>query len=283
MLDHKLDNMEQPTYFGFEQIEQGIERYVIDIETLYPDVKDREAFESRWESFYLSDITNPDVFFREGSKLVYYSESIVPTIESSRPRMLLVFGNPAPHSIKERTIFSYEGDGREHRVWKIFRNVGLIDFPESEGLTNSEKNVIRKKQLWNAEYESPFILGFVPYFSMPSTPSTEPWTGVSGVRRLFGSNVMKMIEIAEKVRMDKFIRQFMINQEGVIIAFQKDAYNGLRDQSTPEYTRDEAVAGNLISQYPHMQSISVLASGPTRSLHSMKSRDFLKNTILRFK
>lgn len=269
-------------YFSFETVEQGIEKYVIDIGSLYPDAKDRDAFESRWESFYLSDETNPSVFFRDGSKLVYYSESIIPTTEVDRPRMLLVFGNPAPHSIKEKMFFSFEGNGREHRVWKIFKNVGLINFPETDELSNSEKNTIRKRQLWNVEYDSPFVLGFVPYYSMPSTPSTQPWTGVSGIRRLFGSNVMKMIDAAERIRMDGIIKGFL-GGDGAVVVFQKDAYNGLRDQDTPEYTRDEAVAGHLISQYPHMDGISILASGPTRSLHSMKSREFLKSTILRFK
>lgn len=83
--------------------------------------------------------------------------------------------------------------------------------------------------------------------------------------------------------MDRFIRQFMVNQEGIIIAFQKDAYNGLRDKSTPEYARDEAVEGNLLSQYPYMQGVSVLASGPTRSLHSVKSKQLLRNVIERFR
>lgn len=180
-----------PTYFEYEQVEQGIERYSIDVDTLYPDTTDRDSFEERWEGFYLSDSTNPYVFFREGSRLIYYSESIIPLTDMNKPRILFVFGNPAPHSIKEKTFFSYEGDGREHRVWKIFKGVGLIDFPEADGMTNSEKNLIRKRQLWNVEYDSPFVLGFVPYFSMPSTPSTEPWTGVSGIRGLFGSKTMR--------------------------------------------------------------------------------------------
>lgn len=271
-----IDNQNSENHFQFEIVEQGIERYVIDIDALYPDPAARDAFEERWDSFFKSDASNPNVFFRDNGKLVYYSQSLLPQEGFGRPKLMLVFGNPAPHSVEKKAIFSYEGDGKEHRIWKVLRGVGLVDFKSMPpGLTNEEMSMERKKQLWVGEYASPYTLGFISFFSMPSTPSTEPWTGVAGVRRLFGSNVMRYIESSERKRMRYFINNFIQDGQGLVVAFQKDAYNGLRDKSTVKYNYDLAVDGQLSSQYEFNPSLTVYGAGPTRLIHSEKSKALL--------
>lgn len=270
-------------YFKYSEIEEGIEQYEINLDELYPTPSLRTAFEQRWEQFYPSDAANPYVFTRTTrGRLVYLSESVVPSIDTDKPKLTLVFGNPAPSSIKERSVFSFEGEGREHRVWSVFRAVGLMEFTNVRGLSNQEMNQIRKRQLFDLQYTSPFAISFIPFYSFPTTPSTYPWTGVAGMQKLFGKEAFRRITLAEQQRMRRFIQGFMPNG-GAVIAFQKDAYNALRHPETAEYSRDAAVASELESVFPYQENITVIASAPTRLLHGKQSKDFLRAMIERFK
>lgn len=273
------NNFEQPS-FMYETISPGIEKYTLDLQALYPDPSDRQGFEKRWLDFYHSDPANIDIMWKDGDQLVYLSESIVPTVDNGKMPVVLLFGNPAPHSIKQGMFFSYEGNGREHRIWRILRQVGLLQFPETL-VTPTDLNQTRKKQLFELDYDSPFRISFLPYISLPSTSSQEPWTGVTGVQRLFGSRVLRVIEQMEQQRIKGILEQFMPN-EGLVLAFQKNAYNGLKAVDAPVYGRDAAIEANLLSQYPYQERISIAGIPPTRSLNGTKAKMALKTIIDRF-
>jgi len=99
--------------------EIGVEEFSLNLDEIYPSEKEKQQFKARWKSFYESDKFNPQVFKRVGNNLIYLSESWIPTKKDSRKSLLLLFGNPAPHSVVSRMYFAYEGKGKEHRVWRI--------------------------------------------------------------------------------------------------------------------------------------------------------------------
>ncbi|WKZ27741.1 MAG: hypothetical protein QY330_04285 [Candidatus Dojkabacteria bacterium] len=263
----------------YETIRPGIEQYRLDLRVLYPDRAKRDAFEGKWQRFYDSDSANRDVFGREDDAIIYLSESLIPEKKDERPPLLMVFGNPAPHSIKEGMFFSYEGNGREHRIWKIFRDVGIVSF-ELDTLFE-DPNERRKRQLHSLEYHSPFRIGMIPFYAMATTPSAAPWTGVSGLYRLFGTQAMQNIAMAERERLGRIVRNFM-SDGGLIIAFQKDAYENLSHAEAPAYGRDSALQNGLIAYYDGNPDVMVAGSPPTRSLHGVQAKKALAGIVVKF-
>ena len=70
---------------------------------------------------------------QEDDYLIYQSEHLVPIKFDNRPPLLLIFGNPASHSVKEGMFFSFEGNKKEHRFWKhTLKLAGLFDLPYDE-------------------------------------------------------------------------------------------------------------------------------------------------------
>ncbi|BCX14091.1 MAG: hypothetical protein KatS3mg085_623 [Candidatus Dojkabacteria bacterium] len=278
-MDDKLVEQFNDGNFSIELVEKGIEKISINLNALYSAGEERAQFETRWNEFYQSDDSNQYVFFKEGDTLSYYSQSLVPNLQDSRTPLLLVFGNPAPHSVKEKAIFSFEGDGREHRVWKVLRETGVAILPDSSGASNLDKSHERKEILWSGRYESPFLLGFASYFSMPSTPSVEPWAGVNGLRRLFGSKALSQVEYFDQRRMERVIHHFMKDKRGIIVTFQKDAYISMRSDNSPEYDYTEARTKSLQGSYNGNDQIRLIATGPTRLIHSKTSKVFLRSLV----
>ena len=91
----------------------------IDLKKLLPVPKERERFNKKWKDFFESDPCNKDLFDLKGDLLKYQSKQLIPSESNNRPALLLVLGNPASHSVKEGMFFSFEGNKKEHRFWKV--------------------------------------------------------------------------------------------------------------------------------------------------------------------
>ena len=262
-------------FLNYKQIHPGIDQYNLDINVLYPNQKEKNIFLERLKQFISSDEANSSIMELHENIFSYKSESIIPTKVDNRPPLLLVFGNPAPHSIKAGMFFSHEGEGREHRVWRVLREIGLLDFDIN---TNIDINTFRKASLFDLHYSSPFRIGLISYFSLPTSSSVTPWAGVAGIEKLFGKDGFKKVIIEERKRLDKVIQGFM-PLGGNIIVFQKDSYNGLKDENAKGYSRDDLNEGRLVSLYNSNKDIIITAVPPTRLLHSQRSKDALRGII----
>jgi len=267
---------ESPVGFYYEQIDKSIEQIIIDIDTLYAHAgAARDSFEAKWDGFLRSDQAYQGVIWREGNKLSYLSQAVLPWHQYDKLPLLLVFGNPAPYSIQQKTPFAFEGKGREHRLWRALQGSGLIRFDDGLGRPAQPINLARKEQLLARAYASPYTVGFIQYFSMPTTPSAPPWTGINGLFRLFGTAAMKKIECFELSRISMQVSRFMAHG-GILLAFQKDAFNGLRDQaSVPAYSYAHLAQGILAGRSRFGSDCPLIGAPPTRMAHSKDMKKVL--------
>jgi hypothetical protein len=235
----------------------------LDLKKLLPTEDERQKFESKWGTFLASDPNHRDIFRREGSKLVYLSEQLIPAKTDKRPPLLLLLGNPASHSIKAGMFFSFEARGREHRFWKnILRPAGILDLADDENLSIKGRNTKRRECLFQLDYKSPFRIGLAVFFSMPSAASG-PWSGVDGIKKLFGKKAMKRLEAAERERILECSKSFLI-PDGALVAFQKNAWEGLRSPDDPQYRLDAAKNGRLKGKLSGMPKIPLFCVPPTK-------------------
>lgn len=262
----------------FADIQPGIQEGRLDLDLIFSDKSNRRRFERKWSEFYASDSRHSDIFLREGNDiLVFLTESLIPLKSDGRPSVLMLLGNPATHSVFSGMCFSFEGANREHRFWVALRESGFLEFYSDSShpwLTRDEQNRIRKKELFSLEYHSPFRIGIAVYFSIPSAASSSPWSGVGGLQRLFGRKALCAIAAEEQRRIESIIRVF-IRSGGGVVAYQRDAYEGIRAPDAPSYQLDLAKRGELHGKYKFNSRIHLLGSPPTRILHTREARDVL--------
>jgi len=238
----------------------------IDLKKLFPvhASKERKRFYNNWNDFIESDPCNKEIFELEGDRLKYQSEQLIPTKIDKNPPLLLVLGNPASHSVKAGMFFSFEGDGKEHRFWKrILQAAGILELKQSANNGSvDELNESRKKQLLELKYESLFRIGLCVFISMPSA-SDGPWSGIAGVQKLIGAKAMRRLEVEESQRVIECAQKFLA-PNGVAVAFQKNAWNGLKSDEDVSYSIEVARRGELIGTLKGMPNIPLLGVPPTR-------------------
>jgi len=238
-------------------------RCSIDLNELLPTENERNKFYTKWDAFLTSDPNNSDIYDLNDNQLTYISEQIVPTKEDNRPPLLLVLGNPASHSVKSGMFFSFEGNGKEHRFWKsILKPSGILDLSFDSDQSVEKLNEQRRDALINLDYKSSFRIGLCVFISMPSAPAGK-WGGIAGVQKLIGVRALRRLEQAETERVLECVRKF-VSSDGAVVTFQKNAWNGLKSVTSPEYTIVAAKNGKLKGHLKDIPDIPLYSVPPTR-------------------
>lgn len=235
---------------------------------LYDNHIERSSFDDRFKKFIESGSLDKKVIELKDGNLIYLTEEVIPDKVDSRKPLLLLFGNPAPQSVKEEMFFASEGKGKEHRIWSVLKKTGFLEFSKADSInsTSHELNQARKNALYNLDYDSPFRIGFAVFYSMPSPASDKNWSGVAGLHRLFGAKAFSRIVEIEKKRVDKIIQRFA-TPNGTVIAFQKDAYLGIKSPPA-DYDVYLAKKGLLKGVCEYNPRIKIFCGPPTRLIQS---------------
>jgi len=232
---------------------------------LFPTKGERQKFDSKYETFFNSNADNCYVYDLKHGSLFYTTEQLIPVKTDERPPLLLIFGNPATHSIKNRMFFSSKHDGKENKFWKhLVKPAGILDLVFAEGLSTKDRNKLRLERMLALNYDTPFRIGLCVYWSMPSSAGG-PWSGVAGIRKLIGRRALERLERYERERVIEVVKRFLV-PGGVAVTFQKDAWNGLRSLNDPEYSIKLAKAGKLRGTLNGLPHIPLLGVPPTRLL-----------------
>lgn len=258
-----------------EEFERGKLDVRLDLAMLYDQGRDRDEFERKYAVFSDLEENRGIVKERGENHLIYHSEQIIPHTQkpNDRPSVLLVFGNPASHSVTSGMFFSYQGRNKEqeHRLWRALRQAGIFESDaDNMGFDNPELNERRKEALFEMTYTTPFRIGLAVYFTMPSPASEESWGGVVGLQRLFGKRALGKIWEAEKLRINELIRSF-IKEDGAVITFQKDAWNGIRAGNSPAYSRAEMLGRYLLGECDCSPGVRLYCAPTTRNILGEKS------------
>jgi hypothetical protein len=235
-------------FFKYRQIDDVILQCELDLRSFYQDDIHLKRFISKYESFRESHDPHNEIFQLKSNILSYKSEQLVPKQYNDKPFLLFVFGNPASHSIQSGMFFSYERDGREHRFWsQILRDSGIADLTADTNIENENVNVWRKDKLINLKYNSLFRIGLSVMFTFPS-PSIGIWSGVAGLKKLFGAKAFEMLAKEEAKRV-KTLAHKVVKGDGAIITFQKDAWFQLsEDKYSKNYlirSKNADLIGNI--------------------------------------
>ena len=76
----------------------------------------------------------PDLItFNDLDRSVTFStERLIPTASTNRPRVMLLFSNPHPHSVHQGMFLSPNTKGRENLFWPVMGDAGWLPIAERE-------------------------------------------------------------------------------------------------------------------------------------------------------
>jgi hypothetical protein len=163
-------------------------------------------------------------------------------------------------------FFSYERNWKEHRFWKVLAESGIFRLDEQIDDKN-ERTGLRKKKLFEVNYDSPFQIYLDVFCSMPSS-ATGKWSGVVGLQRLFGTEAFEEITRSEKQRVESLVMR-NVAPNGLILAFQRDAYLQTKLENSPDYgiARKQAMEGSTQARCQFDNRIKLYCMAPTRLMY----------------
>lgn len=166
----------------------------------------------------------------EGS-VTFSTERLIPTASTNRPRVMLLFSNPHPHSVHQGMFLSPNTKGQENLFWPVMGDAGWI--------TITVKNC-NPKQLADiclkAKYQGPFELIFYCYYAFPTDYPKD-------IRRIFGKEYFS--QFIEPESMDEFRKTIQETSVEAVVTFNKGIFNLVSKDQIKLYV-ERLVKGELI-------------------------------------
>jgi hypothetical protein len=185
--------MAQSKLLEWKDIGDGKLKVKLDLKRLYGYSEELTSnFRERYSKLLDKHPETAIITQLRGNILEYESEQIIPEKKGNMKPLLLLFGNPASHSVVSGMFFSSRGRNkeREHQIWKVLREKHILDFYNENKITNnSERNEFRKSAIYNLEYSTPYKIGLAVYYSMPSPASGDYGYIRPGLNKLFGGEI----------------------------------------------------------------------------------------------
>ncbi|MFW0859474.1 MAG: hypothetical protein AAGB97_04740 [Dehalococcoidia bacterium] len=196
----------------------------------YESIKERAT---KLIGAYLDE--DPLISFDHVKKEVKFtSERLIPLIPSGRPRVMLLFSNPHPYSIKQGMFLSPSRKNRENLFWPIMGNAGWFSIPEGKRNPECLRNMFLR-----VTYSGAFELCFYCYYAFPTRSPDD-------IRRIFKKRVLS--QIIEPDARDEFRSELNKMDVKAVVTFNKDIFN-LVSEDKIERCLDRLNRGELVQSH----------------------------------
>ena len=163
--------------------------------------------------------------------VTFTTERLIPAIRTNRPRVMLLFSNPHPHSIHQGMFLSPNTRGRENLFWPVMEDASWL--PIVKGNRNP-------KQLadicLNVKYRGPFELIFYCYYAFPTDYPED-------IQKIFGKEYFR--QIIEPEAMDEFRKIIQETPVEEVVTFNKGIFK-LVSKDPIDRCLDRLIEGELI-------------------------------------
>jgi hypothetical protein len=143
--------------------------------------------------------------------VTFSTERLIPTVSTNRPRVMLLFSNPHPHSVHQGMFLSPNPRGQESLFWPVMEDAGWL--PIAKENRNPEKlaGICLK-----AEYKGAFELIFYCYYAFPTR---DP----ENIIEVFGEEYFS--QFIEQESMDEFKKIIQETSVEAVVTFNKGIFN----------------------------------------------------------
>jgi hypothetical protein len=210
----------------------------------------------------------PDlIMFNDSNRSVTFSsERLIPTTSTSRPRVMLLFSNPHPHSVHQGMFLSPNTKGQENLFWPTMRDAGWLRITEENPSPERLAGICLE-----ATYQGPFDLLFYCYYAFPTNLPED-------IEKIFGGEHFR--KFIEPDAIDEFKKTIQETPVKAVIAFNKGIFN-LVSEDQIERCVDRLLEGELIqSQTKGIdRSVPIFLTFPTGWRYHREYREFRKTSL----
>ncbi len=207
------------------------------------------------------------ITFNDSERSVTFStERLIPITSTNRPRVMLLFSNPHPHSVHQGMFLSPNTKGRENLFWPVMKDAGWLSITEEN---------CNPKQLADicveAKYQGPFELIFNCYYAFPTNFPED-------IKKIFGREYFsKFIEPESK---DEFRETIQDTYVDAVVTFNKGIFNLVSKDQIERYI-ERLVEGELIqSQIKGIDRyVPIFLTFPTGWRYRKHYREFRKASL----
>ena len=176
-----------------------------------------------------------DVYKYDGTKLTYTSETLIPSKRCvNKKKVLIVFGNPAIHSIKNGMFFFSRAKNYRHGMWAKLEKANLIKRVRinDDDLLKARKKEAeeRKKLILSGQASEKYCLGLATFYSFP-TPVKGRFRDVQGVEKLFRPILEDLIIPFEIKR----IKSYPFTEDAILIFVQESSKKAFKKNSKRKF------------------------------------------------
>ena len=200
------------------------------------------------------------------ASVTFSTERLIPTTFTNRPRVMLLFSNPHPHSIQQGMFLSPNSKGQENLFWPVMEDAGWL--PIAKGNRNPKQLAVICVK---AKYRGPFELIFYCYYAFPTDFPEH-------IRRIFGKEYFR--QVIEPKAIDEFRKTIQETSVEAVVTFNKGIFNLVSKDQVESYI-ERLVEGELIqSQINGIDRyVPIFLTFPTGWLYHKQYKQFRKASL----
>ena len=198
--------------------------------------------------------------------VTFTTERLIPTAFTKRPRVMLLFSNPHPHSVHQGMFLSPNTRGQENLFWSTMEDAGWLPIAEENRNPKQLADICLR-----AAYQGPFELAFYCYYAFPTDLPED-------IRRIFGEKYFS--QDIEPKAFDEFRKTIQETSLEAVVTFNKEIFNLVSKDRIERYV-DRLMEGELIqSQIKGIdRRIPLFLTYPTGWRYHKGYKDFRKASL----
>jgi hypothetical protein len=210
----------------------------------------------------------PDLItFNESDRSVTFTtERLIPEASTNRPRVMLLFSNPHPHSVHQGMFLSPNTKGSENLFWPTMRDAGWLSIPEGDPNPDRLAEICLR-----VEYGGPFELIFYCYYAFPTNYPGD-------IRKIFGKEYFR--QVIEPQAWDEFRNIIHETSVEAVVTFNKGIFNLVAEDEIERYIQC-LIDGEMIQSQiqGNDRHVPIFLTFPTGWRYHRQYREFRKASL----
>lgn len=207
------------------------------------------------------------ITFNDPDKSVTFStERLIPTTSTNRPRVMLLFSNPHPHSVHQGMFLSSNTKGQKSLFWPLMESADWLSITENNLNPMQLADICLK-----AKYKGPFELIFYCYYAFPTAFPED-------ISRIFGKEYFR--QVIEPEAMDEFRNTIQESSIEAVVTFNKGIFNLVSKDRIERYA-ERLMEGELIKSQVNGidRYVPIFLTFPTGWRYNRQFKQFRKASL----
>ncbi len=209
-------------------------------------------------------------FNNSGKCITFATERLVPAHTPNRPRVLLLFSNPHPHSIIQGMFLSPNSRGQESLFWTTMKEAGWIQF--SDEITRPSQMA---ELCYRTEYVSPFEFIFYCYYAFPTRYPQH-------IKEVFGEAYFnRVIKPESRTEFSEILKSTDVK---AVVTFNKEIFDIVTESKVESYLARLKAGGLIQGQVAGIsKQIPIYSTFPTGWIYHKNYKEMRRDNLVKIR